>query len=263
MDSTTAYMTASDVVGCPYRPLQGSFPMAVTADKPAPYAPASAILDIIDRYRNKGLPTPVTAEVLGRAGISDSLIPRTLYSLQVLDLIGEDGRPTQMFDGIRRAPQAEYTMRLAEWLQAAYADALQFVDPATADETGIRDAFRSYNPIGQQPRMVTLFTGLFRAAGIGPEKAAKGPAEPQPIRMNIRQRPLRTPERKPVTPLSPAVGALPSLPPALAGLLSSLPKNGESWSKADRDRFVQTFAAVLDFCFPVQEPEEREIEDYA
>ncbi len=60
--------------------------MAVTQEKPAPYAPASAILDIVSRYRNRGLVFPVNADVLARVGISDSLIPRTLQALQVLDL---------------------------------------------------------------------------------------------------------------------------------------------------------------------------------
>lgn len=55
--------------------------MPVTVDQPAPYAPASAILDLIERHRNKGLPAMVDADALGRAGVSDSLIPRTLQAL--------------------------------------------------------------------------------------------------------------------------------------------------------------------------------------
>ena len=41
--------------------------MAVTQDKPAPYAPASAILEIIQTHRRKGL-TSFTADVLQRVG---------------------------------------------------------------------------------------------------------------------------------------------------------------------------------------------------
>ena len=144
--------------------------MPVTQDKPAPYAPATAILALVERHRSKGLPTPVNADVLGRAQVSSSLIPRTLQALETLDLIDAEGKPTPVLEGIRLAPEAEYQKRLAEWLTAAYADALAYVDPATDDETSVRDAFRSYTPVGQQPRMVTLFTGLFKAAGIGPEQ---------------------------------------------------------------------------------------------
>ena len=144
--------------------------MAVTAEKSAPYAPASAIIALIERHRNRGLPAPVTSEVLGRAGISNSLIPRTLQALQVLDLIDEQGAPTETMEGLRLAPEAEYQKRLSEWLKGAYADVLSFVDPAQDDETAVRDAFRSYNPVGQQPRMVSLFLGLLATAGMADEK---------------------------------------------------------------------------------------------
>src|SRR5207237_8351825 len=124
--------------------------MPVTKDRAGAYAPTSAILSLVHRHRDRGLPSPVNAEVLARAGVSDSLIPRTLQSLQALDLISEDGTPTETLEGLRLAPEAEFKDRLGQWLTAAYADALQFVDPATDDEVKIRDAFRHYVPTGQQ-----------------------------------------------------------------------------------------------------------------
>jgi hypothetical protein len=144
--------------------------MSITRDKPGPYAPTSAILGLIERHRRNGLPSPVTEDVLERTGISSSLTSRTLQALVTLDLIDDQGRATPTLEGIRLAPEPEYKQRLADWLRAAYADALSFVDPAQDDETKIRDAFRAYKPVGQQPRMVTLFTGLFAAAGVRPEK---------------------------------------------------------------------------------------------
>src|SRR5262245_32378107 len=101
--------------------------MPVTADRPAPYAPGSAVLDVIDRHRNRGLPSPINSEVLGRAGIAQTLIPRVLQSLVTLDLIdAETGAPTPTFEAIRRAPETEYRARLAEWLKGAYADVFSF-----------------------------------------------------------------------------------------------------------------------------------------
>ena len=147
--------------------------MPVTADRPAPYAPPTAVLDLITRHRNKGLPSPINAEVLQRAGVSDSLIPRTLQALQTLDLINEDGSPSEVLEGLRRAPEAEYQQRLVDWLNGAYADALAFVDPSVDGDVKVRDAFRHYRPVGQQSRMVTLFTGLFSAAGVAPEKTPR------------------------------------------------------------------------------------------
>jgi hypothetical protein len=33
--------------------------------------------------------------------------------------------------------------------------------------------------------------------------------------------------------------------------LAGLPAEGDSWTAAERDKFLTTFKAVLDFCFPV------------
>lgn len=221
--------------------------MAVTADAPAPYAPTSVILSLIDRHRHRGLPFPVNADVLERAGVSPSLIPRTFQTLQTLELITEEGAATDTFEGIRRAPEGEYQQRLAEWLRAVYADAFTFVDPSKDDETAARDAFRGYRPIGQQHRMVSLFLGLCAAAGLAPEK----PTHPRP------QARTRTPEPRPLNrgpirkPIRDSKDKHTRIPTALAGLLESLPAEDEGWSQNERDKFYATFGAVLDFCFPI------------
>jgi len=240
--------------------------MAVTPDRPGPYAPGSVVTELLERHRSKGLPTPVTADVLARAGVSDSLIPRTLQALQALELIDEAGAPTKMLEGLRLAPEGDYKGRVAEWLRAVYADALQYVDPATDGETAIRDAFRQYNPVGQQPRMVTLFSVLFRYAGIGPEKP---PLTPQARRnkATITGKPRQS-GKVLLRPLGAGAGhhgadggggarggsgggAVPQgLPPAIAGVLASLPDPALGWVKADRDRFLVAFTAVLDFAIP-------------
>lgn len=222
--------------------------MPVTPSAPAPYAPASAIIELIHRHRNRGLPTPVNSDVLIRAGVSDSLVPRTLQALQTLDLIDDSGAPSSVLEGIRLAPEAEYPQRIGDWLRATYADAMQFVDPATATESEIRDAFRNYNPIGQQDRMVTLFMTLFREAGIGPERQRAAPRKPNNTRGTTKPtitRPIRPPPGETLN--------TPALPAPIAGLLTSLPRSGSGWSKATRDRFITTFEAVLDFCIPIVE----------
>ncbi|MBO6900390.1 MAG: DUF5343 domain-containing protein [Rhizobiaceae bacterium] len=238
--------------------------MPVTADAPAPYAPTAAILAIINHHRNKGFSGAIDADVLARIGVSDSLMSRTLYALQVLDLIGEDGKPTEVFEGIRLAPEAEYQQRLQNWLQAAYADALQYVDPAQDDDTRIRDAFRSYKPLGQQARMVTLFTGLFAAAGVRPEREKQSPRR-QSTSSGARQAPrrqsnVRTPSPPPLKrESSPPYSN--NLPPPLAGLLASLPSEKAGWTAEKRNQFVATFGAVLDFCIPIRENAEQEPEE--
>ena len=239
--------------------------MPVTQDRPAPYGPPKVIIDLVQRHRNKGLPSPIDQDVLARAGVPDSLIPRTLQSLRILDLITEDGSASEALERIRLAPEAEYQQRLTEWLNAAYADALAFVDPAKDDETAIRDAFRKYVPTGQQSRMVTLFIGLFIAAGVMPERSASAP--PRKLvsaGAALRPRPVRT-HAPALTRVSAGVGSTKrqppegNFPPAMSGLLASLPSNGSGWTKESRDKFMATFPVILDFCYPIET--ERSEED--
>lgn len=211
-------------------------------------------MDLVERYRTRGLPTPITADVLTRAGISDSLNSRTLYALQALDLIDDAGLPTATFEAIRKAPENEYRQRLVEWLNGAYADALKFVDPETADEVAVRDAFRNYTPIAQQARMVSLFRGLYSAAGVGAERMSQSrtPRTTSP-------KPRSTVHRTNPTKLSPGWTKIartqsivtPDLPPALAGLMASLPQNGQGWTKEKREQFMTLLGAALDWCFPI------------
>jgi len=223
--------------------------MAVTADKPTPYAPPSTMLDIIKRHRDRGLPLPVNTETLVRGGVAETIVPRVLQGLQTLDLIDEAGQPTPTFEGLRKAPEAEYRARMVEWLNSAYADALQFVDPATADETQVRDAFRNYIPTGQQARMVSLFRGLYAAAGVGPERPAQQARPHTRVAPRARGAVSRSGagsrSSSHVTPNTP-----PGIPEPLTGLLARLPTE-RGWTQEDRDKFLKTFGTVLDFCFPI------------
>lgn len=225
--------------------------MPVTADQPGPYAPASAVIGLIERHRNKGLPSPVDADVLGRAGISPSLIPRTMQTIVGLDLINEDGHPSEILEALRLAPESEYKQRLAQWLTGTYADALQFVDPASDDEVKIRDAFRSYKPVGQQGRMVTLFSALFAYAGIAPERVR--PPVPRSKFVPPKQRLSYTPAQTKREQGGAGAGRVPNtgLPPALEGMITSLAADGPQWSAERRDDFTKAFRGLMDFCFPI------------
>lgn len=238
--------------------------MPVTVDQPAPYAPASAILELIERHRNKGLPPIVDSDVLLRAGVSDSLVPRTLQALKTLDLITEDGRPSDVFEGIRLAPTSEYRQRLTDWLNSAYADALSYVDPSSDDEISIRDAFRKYIPTGQQGRMVSLFIGLFTAAGVmAPRSKQALGKKPQSAGSGEKATKSRTSQKAgPPTSNQPQAPIFrgSALPPAISGLLATLPVEGGRWTRVRRDQFIATLSAVLDYTFEIGEPASAETE---
>lgn len=140
--------------------------MPLEAGGGAPYAPVATVLEVINRYRDRGLQTPFTVDVLTRAGVTDGLAPRTLQSLRLLDLINGEGQPTEEFERLRQAPTDEFPHRLEALIRMVYADVFQFADPSVDGPERVSDAFRQYSPAGQRGRMVTLFLGLCQEAGI-------------------------------------------------------------------------------------------------
>src|SRR5687768_1056094 len=126
--------------------------MPIQPNGVCPYAPGGTILSVIERARDRGLPNPVTKEVLMRAGVTESLAPRALQALVLLELTNEEGAWTNNMETLRRCPEAEFPERLAAIIRAVYADVFQYIDPATDEPTTIRDAFRAYTPHGQQDR---------------------------------------------------------------------------------------------------------------
>jgi hypothetical protein len=233
--------------------------MAVTQTSAAPYAPTGTMTEIIERHRDRGLPRPVNADTLQRAGlVTESLTARTLQALVTLDLIDESGTPTPIFEGIRLAPETEYKKRMEDWLRAAYADVFAFVDPSKDDTIRIRDAFRGYQPTSQQDRMVNLFLGLCSAAGILPEKPQSGtPNKASPPKQRVVA-PVKPKQKNFSASGNTGSHAASDLPPALSGLLASLPKNGKGWTKGKRDSFTTAFGTVLDFVYPIVETDEDE-----
>lgn len=172
--------------------------MALSQETSAPYAPKAAIIGLLEKNRTSGLPNQINKSALSRLGVSDSLLDRTFQALVILDLIGEDGSQTETLNGLRVAPEAEYESKLAVWLNHAYGDIIQFADPSEGNEVSVRDAFRTFSPQSQVDRMVSLFVGLYKMAGIWPEvsQTISGPSTPKsksPTKAPALKRTKKTP----------------------------------------------------------------------
>ena len=227
----------------------------IQADGTAPYAPPKTVIDLIHRFRDKGLTTPFDLGVLDRAGISSGLAPRVLQALKLLDLIDAAGNPTDALESLRRAPSSEFQAILAEVVRSAYADVFYFVDPSEDSTEAISDAFRSYNPPGQRDRMVTLFLGLCKEAGIIEGKPApRTSTNGRPARQTAEAKPRRSPTRPSTRgKLQQGLGSTP-LPPQLEGLLKTLPNPPEDgWTSARRDQFIAAWKATIDYTYPIRE----------
>lgn len=217
----------------------------------APYATSTTILGLIDRARDRGLPSPVTKEVLSKSGVPESLIPRTLQSLQLLELINDDGTWTQNLENLRRCAESELQSSLAEIIHSVYHDVFQYVDPEKDSATVLRDAFRTFTPHGQQDRMVSLFIGLCKRAGIISSEAA--PKSQQRTKRTANVVLKKKPPQK--DEASSKQFSASGLSAPLSGVLATLPSGGSGWSQHDRDRFLTAFIAMLDYCIPIREKE--------
>lgn len=245
--------------------------MPVRTDGPCPYAPPAAILSIVERFRNRGLQTPITKDVLQRAGVTESLAPRTFAAFVQLDLLDDEGYPTDLFERIARATETELPELLSGWLHEAYEDVFKFVDPAEDDDTRIRDAFRGYTPRGQQGRMVTLFMGLCEAAGLagagpsaGKESSASTPKKSRAVHARGNSSNAHTTTRTRRSSwgrenLTPVPTSVPMGLRPLITLVESLSAHQEGWTIAEKNGYMAAFEALIDYFIPLVESNETHI----
>lgn len=229
--------------------------MALEPNGQAPYGPFSAIKLVVDRFRDRGLQTPFTQEVLAKAGVSDSLTARVLQSLKLLNLIDDEGEPAPVLKDYARLPAGEARELLGALVKDVYAPVFAFADPATDSPDRIRDAFRGFEPRGQQERMVTLFLSLCQETGLGGEVTRRPPGPRPGSGRSFRLGAPASSGRAAKATQNGSVQDVPgTLPEAVQGLLRELAQIGPSWTAERRDQFLRAWGAVIDFSYPVREP---------
>lgn len=159
----------------------------------APYASMGSVQKVIEKHRQVGLPS-MNLQKLQQIGVTDALAPRTLSTLEALGFYDNNGNVTPEFDALRKVPEHDFKPRLAALLREAYAPILEVLDPTTATQTDVENAFRGFEPTGQISRMVQLFMQLMTYAELMPEvKRRPGPAPGQQASKAARNKPA--PER--------------------------------------------------------------------
>ena len=140
--------------------------MTIAPDQSRPYSGPSNVIAVFIRARSRNLPEYITNDFLRLADVPESVYGRVMQALRFLGMVTEDGRPSETLRAISAAPESEYRDLLGAALRTAYADDFERVDPAQDSQSKIQDAFTPYQPRSQTQRMVILFLGLCREAGI-------------------------------------------------------------------------------------------------
>jgi hypothetical protein len=188
-------------------------------EKRRPYAATANVVSILNRVRTRNLPGKIDGEFYRLAGAPDQVAGRIAQALTFLGLIDDEGTPTSTLAAMAEAPEAEFKELLAASIREAYAEDFVKIDPAQDSQGQIIDAFRKYEPRSQTARMVMLFLGLAREAGIpvkdaprdrkmaSPGRAAK--AKPTAVQRPRRDQAAPPPSGAPAArPYSPADSGL-------------------------------------------------------
>jgi len=219
-----------------------------------PYTPPSNLIAVLERVRSRNLPERIDLEYLRDLGIPDGTVHRTFFALRFLKLVEESGELTEALKSIGRSTDEEYRAILSGLIRDAYSEVLKVIDPAENSQAEILNVFRRYNPASQRQRMVIFFLGMCREAGIPtldvPRQRAMGRSR--------ETKETAMPRTRTGTASMKGVGTLraranvqsPDLPPALEGLMRSLPPPGTPLSKERRDQWIEIVRVTLAFLYP-------------
>lgn len=136
-------------------------------ERQRPYAAPANVIAVLNRIRQRNLPERIDDDLLQLVGVPEGARYRVHNTFRFLGLIGDDGRPSDDLRSLAASTDDEYPVTLQGIIRRAYAEDFDNrVDPATDTQAQIVSAFRPYQPRSQTNRMVILFLGLCREAGI-------------------------------------------------------------------------------------------------
>lgn len=250
--------------------------MNMESERTGPYAPYVNVLTVIRHARERDLKEPVTSQLITTIGIPEGNTTRTMQALRFLKLLDEEGYLTDNFKTISNAPSDEYPDLLAQILKDAYGVVFMALDPAKATDQQYVNAFRLYQPKAQRARMIALFKGLCREAGLipggSPEMLTRShtttnkPGKSS-TSANGAGKTSSQPKDAPFEPEAFHVSTYSASQPVtvtpitstqeytiLLGMLNKLPFAKKRWTQIQREKWLKAVAATLDLLFELEDP---------
>lgn len=187
--------------------------------------------DLLQKIPKMGRPEKVTVAWLKSAGWTSSNDPTMIPVLKFIGLIGQDGRPTDLWDAARSSSQ-ESKARLAEAIKGACAELFAlYPDAHRKDTESLRNFFRTHTGAGEQvqSKLVQTFQilaepGDFDTSVVASDHAGKHP--------------------EPRTAKAGATHGGPSLKPPLAGIALTVNIQLQLPATADGAVYESLFAAM-------------------
>jgi hypothetical protein len=136
------------------------------ADLARPYAAPANIIAVLARVRTRNLPERIDDDLLRLAGTPAGAIHRVRSAIRFLGLTDDADVPTDLLRSLAGAPDEQYRQLLEGAIRDAYGRDFERVNPSEDSQAQIVNAFQRYTPRSQTNRMVILFLGLCREAGI-------------------------------------------------------------------------------------------------
>ncbi len=216
-----------------------------------PYASPANVQSVLRRIRSRTVPEEIDQRFIQGAGVPAAAAARTLRAVRYLGLLDEVGGPTPSLQALARASSDDYRKALAAILRNRYASVFATHDPGMNPQAELIDAFSGFDPASQHNRMMVLFLGLCREAGIPVLEEPK----PRRSRSERHRRELtKTSKGRDEAERAGPDGGLRTVAvhPALAALLEMLPDPGVGWDA--RERWLEAFRAALELV--LEEPDD-------
>lgn len=222
-----------------------------------PYVGFRTFMNFLDWLREVGIPSRIDRSFWGER-LSGATGSQVLGALRFFGLVNKNGVPDSMLE--RMASNADDRKIALRALMQRYEAALNGLDLERATAGELDDRFRRYGLSSHTFRKAVVFfiqAAQYCGMPLSPyitrrRRAAKangGVAQPRrrgrPPKVQVESPKGETPDAG-ITQDIDRLG----LHPSVAALLDDLNRIGAKWDQAERDRWMGTFVAVIDYAYP-------------
>jgi hypothetical protein len=207
---------------------------------PPPYVSFRTFMSTVDWLEQEGLPQKFD-DSIWKKRYSSAYGAQLMAAFRFLGLVGSDDSPTDLLAQFVFS-RGQRGAILSNLLRTRYS--FVDVDLARATPAQLDEQFRTFGLEGDTLRKATTF---FVHAAI----AAELQLSPYLTRRTKGRTPLKRDERIEAAASSFAPSASNGFHPALIGLLNEAQREGATWTKAQRDRWLAAWAAVIEMLYPV------------